>query len=128
MALEAAERGEFETFHNLAWRAVQTGSPRDPALMFILARAQALSGRPHDALVMLDRLAQMGVVSDVDSNDDFARTKQLPEWPDVAARIDRLRPPGPPRAQRRRPRRRPPHQSRPNRHRFRIHRRLRHHF
>ena len=94
MALEAAERGEFEAFHNLAWRAVQTGPPRDAALLFILARAQALSGRPHDALVMLDRLAQMGVVSDVDSNDDFARTKQLPEWPDVAARIDRLRPPG----------------------------------
>src|SRR5688572_13994832 len=89
MALEAADRGEFETFHNLAWRTVQTGPPRDPALMFILARAQALSGRPHDALVMLDRLAQMGIASDVDANDDFARTKQLPEWPAVAERIDR---------------------------------------
>jgi len=91
MALEAAERGEFETFHDLAWRAVQTGPPRDPALLFILARAQALSGRPHDALVMLDRLAQMGVASDVDATDDFARTKQLPEWPAVAARIEQLR-------------------------------------
>ena len=98
MALAAAESGEFETFHNLAWRAVQTGPPRDPALMFILARAQALSGRPHDALVMLDRLAQMSVAPDVDSNDDFARTKQLPEWPDVAARIERLRPPGAPKS------------------------------
>src|SRR5262245_1597151 len=90
MALEAAERGEFETFHDLAWRAVQTGPPRDPGLMFMLARAQALSGRPHDALVMLDRLAQMGIAPDVDATDDFARTKQLPEWPAVAARIEQL--------------------------------------
>src|SRR5438034_8113923 len=88
LALAAADRGEHETFHDLAWRAVQTGPPSDPALMFLLARAQALSGRPHDALVMLDRLAQMGVPSDVATNDDFARTRQLPGWPEVAARIE----------------------------------------
>src|SRR4249920_2820794 len=93
MALAAADRGEFETFHNLAWRAMQTGPARDPSLMLMLARAQALSGRPHDALVMLDRLAQMGVPSDADTNDDFARTRQLPDWPEVAARIERLRTP-----------------------------------
>jgi hypothetical protein len=91
MAEAAAERGEYETFHDLAWRAVQTGPPRDPALMYFLARAQVLSGRPHDALVMLDRLAQMGVPSDADTNDDFIRTRQLPGWPEVAARIERLR-------------------------------------
>src|SRR4029078_11244630 len=77
MALAAADRGEFETFHNLAWRAVHTGPPRDPTLMLMLARAQALSGRPHDALVMLDRLAQMGVPSDADTNEDFQRTRPL---------------------------------------------------
>src|SRR5437879_6137321 len=76
MALAAADRGEFETFHDLAWRAVQTGPPHDPVLMYMLARAQALSGRPHDALVMLDRLAQMGVASDADTNSDFERTRQ----------------------------------------------------
>ena len=64
MALAAADRGEYETFHDLAWRTVQTGPPKDPALMYLLARAQALSGRPHDALVMLRRLAEMGVPSD----------------------------------------------------------------
>lgn len=95
MALAAADRGEYETFHDLAWRAVQTGPPRDPALMLMLARAQSLSGRPHDALVMLDRLAQMGVPSDADTNDDFARTRQLPDWPAVAARIERLHGPAP---------------------------------
>jgi hypothetical protein len=94
MALAAADRGEYETFHDLAWRTVQTGPRNDPALMYLLARAQALSGRPHDALVMLDRLAKMGVFSDAATNDDFIRTRQLPAWPEVAARIERLGAPG----------------------------------
>jgi len=58
--------------------------------MYLLARAQALSGRPHDALIMLQRLAEMGVPADVAANDEFAATRQLPEWPEVAARIERL--------------------------------------
>jgi hypothetical protein len=90
MALAAADRGDYETFHDLAWRAIQTGPPNDPALMFLLARAQALSGRPHDALIMLQRLAEMGVPSDVANSDEFVRTRQLPGWPEVAARIERL--------------------------------------
>jgi hypothetical protein len=86
LALAAAERGEFEKFHDLAWRAVQTGPPKDPALMYLLARAQALSGRPHDALIMLQRLADMGVAPDA-TGDEFSRTRQLPGWPDVEAHI-----------------------------------------
>jgi hypothetical protein len=89
-ALAAAERGDYEAFHDFVWRAVQTGPSRDPALMLLLARAQALSGRPHDALVMLARLAEMGVASDAETNPDFARTRQLPGWPDVAARVARV--------------------------------------
>jgi hypothetical protein len=89
-ALAAADRGDFETFHDLAWRAVQKGPPRDASLMYLLARAQALSGRPHDALVMLGRLAEMGITSDALTNPDFARTRELPGWPDVAQRIERL--------------------------------------
>jgi len=96
LALAAADRGDYETFHNLAWRAVQTGPAKDPALMFLLARAQALSGRPHDALIMLQRLADMGVASDVATNDDFVRTRELPGWPEVAARIESLNHPGAP--------------------------------
>lgn len=95
-ALAAADRREYETFHDLAWRAVQTGPPRDPALMYLLARAQSLSGRPHDALVMLDRLAEMGVASDAATDDDFSRTRQLPGWPELVARIERIRHPAPP--------------------------------
>jgi hypothetical protein len=94
LALAAADRGDYETFHDLAWRAIQTGPPKDPALMFLLARAQALSGRPHDALIMLQRLAEMGVPSDVVTNDEFVRTRQLPGWPEVLASIERLTHPG----------------------------------
>ena len=90
MALAAADRRDFEAFHDLAWRAVQLGPSRDPALLLLLARAQAVSGRPHDALVMLDRLAEMGVASDAETHDDFVRTRELPGWPEVAAHIERV--------------------------------------
>jgi hypothetical protein len=95
LALAAADRSEYETFHDLAWRAVQTGPRNDPALMYLLARAQALSGRQHDALVMLQRLADMGVPSDAATNDDFRYTRELPGWLDVAARIERANHPDP---------------------------------
>lgn len=84
-ALDAAGRGEFETFHDLAWRTVQKGRPNDPELMTLLARAQSLSGRPGDALVMLRRLAQMGVATDAAASDDFRRVRSLPGWPEIEA-------------------------------------------
>jgi hypothetical protein len=80
LALDAAAREDFETFHDLAWRAVQTGPKNDSALMYLLARAQSLSGRPGDALVMLQRLAQMGVQTDAATNEDFRRVRALPAW------------------------------------------------
>ena len=80
LALDAAERQDYETFHDLAWRAVQTGPKNDPALMYLLARAQSLSGRPSDALVMLQRLARMGTKTDAATNDDFRRVRALPGW------------------------------------------------
>ena len=98
LALAAADQGEYERFHDLAWRAFQLGPDKDSALMSLLARAQALSGRPHDAMVMLDRLAGMGVAVDADTNDDFARTRQLPDWPEVLAHIDHARHPDRPAA------------------------------
>jgi hypothetical protein len=91
LAVAAADRGEFQQFHDLAWRAVQVGPPKDPALMYLLARAQCLSGRPHDALVMLRRLTEAGVASDADTNDDFRLTRELPGWPEVAALIAGIR-------------------------------------
>ena len=83
MALDAAVRQEYETFHDLAWRTVQTGPKNDPDLMYLLARAQSLSGRPGDALVMLQRLAQMGRKTDAATNDDFRRVRALPGWAQI---------------------------------------------
>jgi hypothetical protein len=96
-ALEAASREEYDLFHDLAWRAVQKGPPRDADLMYLLARAQSVSGRPADALVMLRRLAEMGVRTDAVSNDEFERVRALPGWPDVAALLEG-REPAPPAA------------------------------
>src|SRR3954469_24367619 len=90
MALEAVSSGDYERFHDLAWRTVQTGPKNDPALMYQLARAQSLSGRPGDALVMLQRLAQMGTKTDAATNDDFRRVRALPGWAAFEAGADGL--------------------------------------
>jgi hypothetical protein len=82
-ALEAAERKDYEAFHDLVWRAVQLGPKNDPALLFLLARAQSLSGRPHDALVMLRRLAPSGAASAALTSEEFERVRALKEWAEV---------------------------------------------
>jgi hypothetical protein len=94
-ALEAAARKDFELFHDLAWRAAQKGKPNDPAAMYLLARAQSLSGRPGDALVMLRRLAQMGVATDARENEAFSRVRALSGWPELDAIIVSGDPPAP---------------------------------
>jgi hypothetical protein len=86
-ALDAAAAHDYETFHDLAWRAVQKGPPQDASLMQLLARAQSLSGRPHDALVMLLRLADRGIVTDAADSDEFAAVRRLPQWPEAEARL-----------------------------------------
>ena len=86
-AAEAAARGDAEAFHDLAWRTLQKGKRNDPELMLMLARAQSLSGRPGDALVMLTRIADLGVAPDVVSDPDFARVRSLAGWPDLEARL-----------------------------------------
>src|SRR5262245_32821210 len=88
LALDAAAREDFETFHSLAWRALQTGPPNDADLMFLLARAQTLSGRPDDALVMLGRLLDRGIAHpEVETLDDFRRVRNLPGWPSLLGRM-----------------------------------------
>jgi hypothetical protein len=90
LALDARARGEYERVHDLAWRTVQTGPANDPALLYLLARAQSLSGRPDDALVMLRRLADRGVVTDALTENDFDRARQLRGWPEVEALMNRV--------------------------------------
>lgn len=86
LAVAAASREDYEAFHDLAWRAVQQGPKNDQALLLLLARAQSLSGRPGDALVMLARLADLGVATDAATNPDFRRVRALPGWPDLERR------------------------------------------
>jgi hypothetical protein len=83
----AAARGDFEIFHDLAWAAVRKGRPNDPNLMYVLARAQSLSGRPGDAFVMLRRLAELGIWTDAATRDDFASVRYLKDWPALEAKI-----------------------------------------
>ena len=90
LALEARARGAYEAFHDLAWRAVQTGRPNDPDLMYLLARAQALSGRRRDAVIMLRRLAESGFAIDA-TDEDFRRVRELGEWQYVVALANRPR-------------------------------------
>jgi hypothetical protein len=86
-ALEAADKQDYDLFHDLAWRALRAGPRNDPALMTLVARAQSLSGRPQDALVMLRRLADMGVATDAATSEDFRRVRALPGWSDLEARL-----------------------------------------
>jgi hypothetical protein len=83
-AQEARAAGDYERFHDLAWRAVQKGKANDSELMLLLARAQSLSGRPHDALVMLRRLAALGIRAEAAATDaDFRRVRALSDWSDL---------------------------------------------
>lgn len=85
-ALAAEARQDFERFHDLAWRTIQKGPRNNPELMLMLARAQSSSGRPSDALVMLRRIADMGVAVDA-SAEGFARVRSLPGWDDLEPRF-----------------------------------------
>lgn len=87
LAVAAASREDYEACHDLAWRAVQKGPKNDPSLMLLLARAQSLSGRPGDALVMLGRLADLGLATDAATNADFRRVRALAGWPDLDRRM-----------------------------------------
>ena len=90
MALDARAGGQYERFHDLAWRTVQTGPANDPALMYLVARAQSLSGRPRDALVMLRRLADRGVATGATTEEDFEGVRQLPGWQELEALMERV--------------------------------------
>jgi hypothetical protein len=51
--------------------------------MLLLARAQSLSGRPTDALVMLERVMARGIPTDAATSEDFARVRALPRWKEM---------------------------------------------
>ncbi len=83
LALEAQQRGDYETFHDLAWAAYRKGRANDPELMLLVARAQSVSGRPGDALVMLLRVGPSAASPEIAADPDFARVRALPRWEEV---------------------------------------------
>lgn len=87
LAVEALQNKDYEAFHDLAWAAYRKGRSNDPESMLLVARAQSLSGRPGDALVMLERITALGAATDVATSDDFARVRALPRWEEVAAKL-----------------------------------------
>jgi hypothetical protein len=92
LALDAIAQRDYERAHDFAWRVVQTSPPRDTAAMSLLARAQSLSGRGYDALIMLERLAAVQViVADADTSEDFRRVREYPQWPQLLETMTRLR-------------------------------------
>jgi hypothetical protein len=98
LALAAADRHEYEAFHDLSWRTLQLGPKNDPGLMVMLARAQSLSGRPADAMVMLQRVVASGKTSDVAEavkGDDFERVRALPGWAELEAKLSGVSAPPP---------------------------------
>ena len=86
-ALIAHASKDFEAFHDLAWAAHKAGKNNDTELMLLVARAQSLSGRPGDALVMLERIAALGGTTDAATSEDFVRVRALARWPEVEARL-----------------------------------------
>lgn len=88
-AVAAVQRKEFERFHDLAWRAVQLGPPRHPQLLYLLSRAQSLSGRTGDAIVTLERLALMGVPTNARTEEHFEAARRHPRWPAIEALMAR---------------------------------------
>jgi hypothetical protein len=87
-ALIAHAKGDFESFHDHAWAAYRKGKPNDPELMLLIARAQSLSGRPGDSLVMLERVGAQGKVpADVATDPEFERVRALPRWNEVSSRL-----------------------------------------
>jgi hypothetical protein len=87
MAEDAKRAGDYEAFHDLAWATYRKGKATDVELMLLVARAQSRSGRPGDALVMLERIAALGGRTDAATSDDFARVRALPRWPEVADKL-----------------------------------------
>jgi hypothetical protein len=88
LANDAIAQSDFEHAHDLAWRALQLAPRNEPTVMYLLARTQSLSGRPHDALVMLRRLVGIGFrATDAEESADFRRVRTLNDWPSVLAAI-----------------------------------------
>jgi len=86
-ALNAYEQKDFAAFLEKVRKASEL-RPSHPTLLIRYAAALALNGQPEAALTRLERVASMGVVSEIRSADDFAALRGMPRFEAVAKRFE----------------------------------------
>lgn len=85
-ANRAVDSGDVAKYRRLMTRAVAL-APQHPAVLFGLARADALSGREDEALMLLERLAAMGFARFDATDSAFASLVQRPDFVPIADRF-----------------------------------------
>jgi sugar lactone lactonase YvrE len=85
----AYERKDYAAFLQASRRLVELG-PGSGRGLYNLACAQALAGRPDEAVATLDRIARMGIVLDAGTDPDLAPLKGAPAFEAVLARMAAL--------------------------------------
>lgn len=88
-AADAHRAGDYERFLAES-RIVQGLAPRSLRAAYNVACGHALLGQEKEALAILERLARMGVAFDLAKDDDFARIKASPGFPDVVKHMAAL--------------------------------------
>ncbi|MBX7223586.1 MAG: SMP-30/gluconolactonase/LRE family protein [Blastocatellia bacterium] len=87
-AEKAYQAREYEKYRELLRAGIEQGMAGPPTL-FRLAGAYALTGHTTQALETLETLAKMGLAFQVQSNADFARIKDHPDFKRIAAQLER---------------------------------------
>jgi hypothetical protein len=85
----AHEKKDYALFLEKTLAAVAL-SPRSPRALYNLACAQALTGRPREAVATLDRITALGVYLDAAADSDFAAIKDTPAFTEAVARAAAL--------------------------------------
>lgn len=86
-ALTAYEQNDHVTYLAKVRQASDL-RPSHPALLVRYAAALALNGEAEGALTRLERVAAMGIVSNVQSSDDFAALRGLPRFDAIVKRFE----------------------------------------
>src|SRR3954469_17935129 len=92
IARKAYQEKDFAAFLLNMKRAAEL-RPNHPRLMFNLAAAYALNGKPNEALSWLDRMTSMGLVFPADKEKDFDSIRTLPAFDLILKNVQRNRQP-----------------------------------
>jgi sugar lactone lactonase YvrE len=91
-ARAARERKDYAAFLELSRRLLEL-APRSTQAMAALARAEALSSHPAEAVALLDRLAGMGVAVDLAADPDLQSLPGKPGFDAVRQKMEALNAP-----------------------------------